>query len=91
MKGEDFKTIGNRVMSQLAQRQKWVTIDEKHVTIKIPPPVRATYPIELSRIPTPESLLGWLQHMAEKTWWNKDLQRVFVAKVADAKGWELHF
>ena len=49
---------------------------------------RSPYEIELSRIPTAEALLGWIQHLREKTWVTGEHVVQFIHEVASRqKGW----
>ena len=48
------------------------------------------YPIELERIPTPLSLIGWLDHLMEKKWFNQWDAKAMLATVCDKKDWDIH-
>lgn len=50
----------------------------------------AAYDIALDRISTPEQLLGWVFHLAGKTWMDINKIRYFVGVIADRNGWEIH-
>lgn len=54
--------------------------------------INAAYPyhIELSRIPDPEGLVHWLDHLTGKDWMTSDLVREFIRRVYEIKGWNLH-
>lgn len=62
--------------------------DKKHGYITI----NATYPyhIELNRIPDPEGLVHWLDHLMGKHWMTSDLVREFIRRVYAIKGWDLY-
>lgn len=64
--------------------------DEKlgHITIKVP--YGHDYDIELSRIPDPEALLHWVEHLTGKDWMPSELVREFIRRVCSIKGWNLH-
>lgn len=48
------------------------------------------YTFNLARVKTPLDLLGWIDHLTEKTWMDRARIHEFVIKVAAYKGWELH-
>jgi hypothetical protein len=54
--------------------------------------INAAYPyhIELNRIPDPEGLVHWLDHLLGKDWMTSDLVREFIRRVYAIKGWDLH-
>ena len=54
--------------------------------------INAAYPyhIELSRIPDPEGLVHWLEHLTEKSWMTSDLVGEFIRRVYAIKGWNLY-
>lgn len=47
------------------------------------------YPVALDRIDTPEKLVVWLHHLAEKLWFDGLTCRELVEKVSDHFGWSL--
>lgn len=54
--------------------------------------INAAYPyhIELSRIPDPEALIHWLDHLTGKPWMTTEIVREFVRRVYRIKGWNLY-
>lgn len=54
--------------------------------------INAIYPyhIELSRIPDPDGLVNWLDHLLGKDWMTSELVREFIRRVYAIKGWNLH-
>jgi hypothetical protein len=46
-------------------------IDNDYLTLFIPP-CRVEYYIDLRRIDTPGKLNGWLMHLSEKSWFNRE-------------------
>lgn len=54
--------------------------------------INASYPyhIELSRIPDPEGLVHWVEHLAGKDWMTGELIREFIQRVYAIKGWDLY-
>ena len=54
--------------------------------------INAAYPyhIELSRIPDPEALVHWLDHLTGKGWMTTEIVREFIRRVYRIKGWDIH-
>ncbi len=54
--------------------------------------INAAYPyhIELSRIPDPEALVHWLDHLTGKWWMTTEIVREFIRRVYQIKGWDIH-
>ena len=52
--------------------------------------MKANYPIDYDRFETPLQLIGWLDHLLSKVWFNgRDAQRL-IRIVCDKRGWEYH-
>ena len=54
--------------------------------------INAAYPyhIELSRIPDPEALVYWLEHLAGKPWMTAEIVRELIRRVYRIKGWDIY-
>ena len=48
------------------------------------------YDIELSRIVTPQDIIGWVLHLSEKNWMTKERLRNFILKCAEANNTDYH-
>jgi len=52
--------------------------------------MKASYPIEYDRVETPLQLIGWLDHLLEKVWFNEWDAKQLIRMVCDKRGWEYH-
>jgi len=48
------------------------------------------YHIALKRIPDPEGLAQWVEHLSHKVWMTSDLIGEFIRRVCSIKGWNLY-
>jgi hypothetical protein len=47
------------------------------------------YEVDLDRIKSPKQLLGWMLHLGEKVWMDKELLLYFAQIVIHIKGWKV--
>jgi hypothetical protein len=52
--------------------------------------IKHSYEVDLDRIETPLQLLGWVEHLAAKTWMTTKVLRRFVVIVAKIKNWQIY-
>ena len=90
--GKSLAEAARDVRGILEARRKWMEETFKYdaaldcLTIHAPYP----YPIELSRIPDPEAVVRWVNHLAGKTWGTREIVKGFISSVYNIKGWDLH-
>jgi hypothetical protein len=70
---------------KLPPRPPWVTWDEKNETFDVDTEMGTLEPywIDLERCDTPEKLLEWIGHLAEKTWCTTEHIRDLIDCVED--------
>ena len=68
--------------------EEHITVSEKHITL-----TGGGYPynIELNRCDTPEKLLGWIMHLAGKTWITKSILRGFINAACNKNGITINY
>ena len=62
-----------------------VTMDAEHIELLTPSGYM--YPIELSRISSPQQLIGWILHLSDKTWFTADHLRMLILLATKRQGW----
>ncbi len=78
----DPKDILGRIFADKKKLQEQVYIDGDEIIIN----VRTHYAIALKRADTHEKILGWVVHLAEKTWMTQQVTRRFVYLACEAAG-----
>jgi hypothetical protein len=66
--------LAEQFIKREEELNRQVTVADGCLTIDIEYP----YHIDLNRIDTPEKILGWVWHLAEKTWFTQDHARRFI-------------
>ena len=51
---------------------------------------KSSYPIPYDRVETPLQLVGWLDHLLEKAWFDKRGARELIRLICEGRGWEYH-
>ena len=61
---------------------KSVYVDEGYVVVN----VHSEYPIPITSLRSYEAILGWVNHLTEKTWMSRDLLGQFIVVATNAAG-----
>jgi len=67
---------------------KWS--DDGEELLLLHPGTSWPYEIDLDRVNTPLQLIGWLDHMLAKTWFDGLAARKLISMICDRRGWEYH-
>lgn len=81
----DFKDLRERVLAHNNKFKKLVYIEDGCIILN----TTGEYCIELDRCNTPEKLLGWVQHLCEKTWMTTDILARFIEVASKENGIKL--
>ncbi len=83
--GADLEQLFERVKEQQAELEKMVYVEDDHIVIN----VHYEYNIALARCDTLEKILGWTDHLLEKTWMTPEVLRRFIRLAAKEHGLEI--
>ena len=67
---------------------KWS--DDGEELLLLHPGTSWPYEIDFDRVNTPLQLIGWLDHMLAKTWFDGLAARKLISMICDRRGWEYH-
>ena len=80
---EDIKDMGT-------VRFDWNEEEEVPTLYLFSGSVKSGYPIELYRLETPIALIGWLDHLLEKNWFDQWDAKNMIELVCEKRKWNRH-